>query len=141
MLKKVEHTSCQNLGSVIRTGWLEATVARSAIEWQEAKVMPHAQLSTSDKLEGTTRMYTAKLTFKAPSCDADQLREAIATGEHHAWRLTTTDGRVMLMGSTERPFPVMTVGEALPSKVADAQWSDVTVEWQSASPIPYLQEI
>lgn len=104
----------------------------SGLNWQPLQVKRYAQLTISDKVEDKNVVWTAKLQFK--TCDMPD-----AHGRW-AYRCRLTDGRYRLIGSYERPYPVVTVQENMPENVTDNQLNDFTVNWQSTRFIPYIQD-
>lgn len=102
------------------------------ITWQPLAVKPHAQLSITDKQEDKNTVWTAKLTFK--TCEEFDDREK------YAYRCRLTDGKYRLIGTDERPYPMVSVVESMPENVKDNQLNEVTVDWQSPCFIPYIRE-
>ncbi len=104
----------------------------SGISWQPLPIKPHAQLSITDKVEDKNTVWTAKLVFK--TCEEFEERG------RWAYRCRLSDGRYRLIGSSERPFPVASIGENMPENVTENQLNEVTVSWQSALFVPFISE-
>lgn len=131
LITKVERTPVLNLKGMIRVSKTEVRLPQG-IQWEELTVKPHAQLSVSDKQEDKATIWTARLAFKA--C------EPFPDRGHYAYRCRLFDGRCRLIGTDERPFPVVSVGESMPEKVTENQLPEVTITWQSPRFIPYIRE-
>ena len=104
----------------------------SGITWQPLNIKPHAQLTISDKQEDGNTVWTAKLVFK--TC------EEFADHERYAYRCRLFNGQYRLIGTDERPYPVVSVVESMPENVTENQLNEVTVNWQSPHFIPSIQE-
>lgn len=99
--------------------------------WQPLKIKQHAQLTISDKVEDGCTIWSAKLVFRTCEEFGDRGR--------WAYRCRLLDGRYRLIGTSERPYPIASVLENMPEKVADAHLNEVTVTWQSSHFIPYIE--
>lgn len=126
----VERTPVTSLQGMNRTSKTEVSIP-SGITWQPLEIRPHAQLTVTDKMEDKVRVWTAKLVFR--TCDG------LTERDRYAYRCRLNDGSYRLVGSAERPYPVATVSEVMPEKVADAQLYEVTVTWQLPRPIPQIR--
>lgn len=104
----------------------------SGISWQPLEIKPHAQLTISDKVENKNNIWTAKLVFKTCQEFVDR--------DRWAYRCRLLDGRYRLIGTDERPYPVASVSENMPENVTENQLNEVTVNYQSARFIPYIEE-
>lgn len=131
LVKKVERVPVISLSGMKR---ISKTVVElpSGVSWQPLNVKPHAQLTISDKQEDKNTVWSAKLVFK--SCDEFEDRD------RYAYRCILSDGRHILIGSDERPYPIASVNENYPENVTENQLNEVTVSWQSPHFIPYIQE-
>lgn len=100
--------------------------------WQSLVIKVPARLTISDKIEDGVRLYTAQLVFKV--CQED-----LGGWSRQAFRCHTADGKQLLIGSDERPYPVATVNQPRPDNMTDSQLCEVTVNYTSANQIPYIQ--
>lgn len=124
-------TPASNLNGMTRMSKSEVCLP-SGIEWEELDIKPHAQLVVSDKQEGKNTVWNAKLTFKTCLDTVDR--------EKYAYLCVLTNGQCRLIGTDERPFPVVTVQESMPENVTDNQLNEVTVNWQSPRFIPSVMD-
>ncbi len=127
----VERIPVQYLGGMFRKNLTSVSVP-AATEWQAIQIKPHAQLVITDKQEDKNTVWTAKLTFK--TC------ETMAGRGHFAYRCRLKNGQYRLIGTDERPYPVLSVSETMPENVTDNQLNEVTVSWSSPRFIPSLLE-
>ena len=127
----VERIPVQYLGGMFRVNLTSVSVP-AATEWQAIQIKPHAQLVITDKQEDKNTVWTAKLTFK--TC------ETMAGRGHFAYRCRLKNGQYRLVGTDERPYPVLSVSETMPENVTDNQLNEVTVSWSSPRFIPSLLE-
>ena len=106
----VERIPVQYLGGMFRKNLTSVSVP-AATEWQAIQIKPHAQLVITDKQEDKNTVWTAKLTFK--TC------ETMAGRGHFAYRCRLKNGQYRLIGTDERPYPVLSVSETMPENVTD----------------------
>ena len=100
------------------------------LEWIPIAIKPHAQLTISNKVEDSVRMYTAKLVFK--TCE-----DLKVTGRW-VYRCRLSDGRYLLIGSNVRPFTETSSVESRPENVTENQLNEVTVDWKQTRPVPQI---
>lgn len=131
IVRSVMRTPASNLNGMTRMSKSEVSLP-SGIEWEELDIKPHAQLVVSDKQEGKNTVWNAKLTFKTCLDTVDR--------EKYAYLCVLTNGQCRLIGTDERPFPVVTVQESMPENVTDNQLNEVTVNWQSPRFIPSVMD-
>ena len=127
----IERTPGTSLRYVKRVSKTEVNPSQR-VAWQPLEIKPHAQLTVTDKIEDKVRVWTAKLVFRT----CGDLPER----DRYAYRCRLVDGRYRLIGTHESPYPVTSVSEVMPEKVADSQLTEVTVTWQSDRFIPYIRE-
>lgn len=103
----------------------------SDLAWQSMPIKVPARLTVSDKIGEGVRLYTAQLVFR--TCED--------TGDLGRWayRCHTADGKLMLIGTPERPYPVATVTKNHPDNMTDNQLDEVTVTWTSCHRIPFIK--
>ena len=127
----IDRTPVTSIVGFQRTG-RNSVKMDAATPWQSLKIKVPARLTITDKIEDGVRLYTAQLVFK--TCSED-----LVNWERHAFRCHTADGKQVLIGSDDRPYPVATVNNPRPDNMTDSQLCEVTVNYTSASQIPYIQ--
>lgn len=129
LVTHIERCHITQIGTVTRIGLSEANIIAGA-DWSEIEIKVPASLTITDKVEDNVPIYTATLTFE--TCEDMEDRD------RYAWRVTLIDGTQMLIGTDERPYPVMTVSESHPDSVTDDQLNKVTVTYSSTMTIPVI---
>ena len=131
IITSVERTLVTSLQGMTR---ISKTVVKlpSGIVWSPLDIKPHASLSITDKQEDKNTVWTAKLVFKTPN--------DLENREHYAYRVRLYDGRYRLIGSGERPYPVLSVVENMPENITENQLNEATVEWITPYFIPFIRE-
>ena len=131
IITAVERTPVESLGGMVRASKTSVRLP-NGISWQSIQIKPHAQLVITDKQEDKNTVWTAKLTFK--TC------ETMAGRGHFAYRCRLKNGQYRLVGTDERPYPVLSVSETMPENVTDNQLNEATISWSSPQFIPYIVE-
>ena len=99
--------------------------------WESIPIKVPARLTLNDMIVDGTRMYTAQLVFRTCEEPGDRGRKV--------YRCKTADGRYYLIGNNDRPYPISTITMNHPDNMTDSQLNEVTVNYTSASKIPYIQ--
>ena len=89
-----------------------------------------ADLTLSDKVTDNVRLFTAKLTFLFCGDSYNK--------ERSAYILKLANGKEILIGSNERPFPTVETNQNLSSSDSNSELIEVTVNYTSTSEIPHL---
>lgn len=130
MVLGVERTECSNLRGLKRMDGEHVRIPEE-VTWEKIRVRPYASLSISTKYEDKLQIFTATLKFF--TC------QNLINGKLYAYRLKLIDGSFKLIGSDERPYPVMTIQENMPDKPTENQWNEVQVTWTTNSRIPQIE--
>lgn len=96
--------------------------------WRNFQTLPLvglASMDVSQSIDNGSRLTTVKIT--ARSC-ADF---SPMGNQHLAWRITTVQGDQYLVGTTEQPFPVVTVANDFPDKATERSGITVSVSWRT----------
>ena len=101
------------------------------IEWEPIPIKVPASLSITDKIEDRERIYTASLKFL--TCEGH-----LEDNLHYAYRVTIQDGSQMLIGSDQRPYPIINLNENHPENPTDNQLNEYTVSLISPKKVPYI---
>lgn len=126
---KVERTLCSNLKGMQSAGLASVKIPED-VEWEEIATRPQPSLAISEKVDDKVSIYTATLKFL--TC------QNINDRKYYAYRLTLLGGNMRLIGSSDRPYPVLTVAEQMPDKPSDNSWNEVTVTWSIPQIVPYI---
>lgn len=129
IITKVERTLCSNLPLSPMLGNYIVKLPEN-LQWEEITCREHASLSTTEKVDDKVPIYNATLKFY--TC------QELQDHRNYAYRLKLVDGSQLLLGTSVRPFPVMTVQDSLPEKPSDNSWMEVTVTWSCIRPIPQI---
>lgn len=129
IITKVERTLCSNLKGMLRLGENSVKLPDN-IQWKEVTCREYASLSTAEKMDDKVPIYNATLKFY--TC------QELQDHRNYAYRLKLVDGTQLLLGTSVRPFPVMTVQDSLPEKPSDNSWMEVMVTWSWIRPIPQI---
>lgn len=125
----IDRVPVSSLAGFIRVG-ADAVRVAAGVPWQPLAIKVPARLTVSDKVEDGVRLHTAQLVFRTcDDCDG---------GGRWAYRCHTADGRLYLVGSDARPYPVGTGVKNHPDNMTDSQLDEVTVTWTSSHGIPFI---
>lgn len=94
--------------------------------WRELPVVGLASLQVEEELISGVRIYTAKISASLP--------ERFVPVQHAALRLTDVRGRQLLVGLSERPYPLLTQEDALPDKPTEASRTQLNATWTAPRP-------
>lgn len=87
-----------------------------------------SQLEISEKTDNKERIRTAKLT--------STILDDISIGNKKlVFRLTDTQGKKLVLGSDERPFPIVSISEVLSGSTQSTSKKTMTVTLSSINPI------
>lgn len=115
----------------IRTSPTEAVISENVPFTHIENFKKPAQLVISDKIEDGNRIYTAKLTFQ--TCEG-----RLADPDRLAFLCKTIDGIYYLIGTDERPHPVVTQQDTHPNNFSDNQLTEVSVNYSAAQICPII---
>lgn len=96
----------------------------------EIEIRTPAKLSINNKVEGGVTVYSHQLVFR--TCENIECRG------HWAYVLRLADGKQLLMGSYERPYPVTVSSRTLPDNLSDSQLWEVTVSLTTRLDLPQI---
>lgn len=125
----VDRVKCSSLSGMRMNGKGTAKVPES-VSWERVPISTLASLVLADKLDGKVRTYTAQLKFL--TC------EELSDRDKYAYLATLADGRKLLIGSEERPFPVTMMEESIPQSVKDNQLYGLVISYESSRRIPTI---
>lgn len=118
----IDRVPCELLTGMFRKSASEVTIPQD-IPWEELCIVKPARLSYNNKVENKNTVWQTQLVFKT--------KEELDWTGNWAYRLTLVDGWKLLLGSSERPFPVTVMSQNLPDNLSDSQLAEVTVTYNS----------
>ena len=129
LINSLDYTSCLNLNGMMRSG-LTSVRLPDGIVWKNICIKTPAQLIVSEKYEDNVKIYTA--TLKVLTLDN------FPTDGKYVFRIHLTDGNYLIMGSNDRPYPMVTKHKDFPYSIKDSQLDEVTIVYTSPLPIPHI---
>lgn len=99
--------------------------------WPKVKCQKPAKLEITDKIEDGVRFYTHKLTFRTGHEDLDMRA-------NYAYVATTIEGKRYLIGTAERPYPIINMSDVHPDSFSSSTMVEYTVQWGSSRKAPRL---
>ena len=120
----------KELGSVSRIG--DVLKILPGTNWTKIAMEVPGDLEISSKIEDKVEIFTAKLTFRE-TCRYDYPPTPVFT-------VRLADGTLMLIGSSERPYPVVTESQAFSSSNSNSQLRELTVTYSDRLRIPLIAD-
>lgn len=113
--------------------WVDGSTVsvQGSVGWVKINVKPFPTLKISDKIESKQRIWTAELEFYTPETISDQ--------KPLIWRIGLTNGKFMLIGDGNRPYPILAFTDSLPDSPTENQLLAVKVTFNSVKKIPYIR--
>lgn len=126
-ISKVEMTTSDNVASwrILQQGKALVDIVGNMTE---LCCQGLSQLEISEKTDNKERIRTAKLT--------STILDDISIGNKKlVFRLTDTQGKKLILGSDERPFPIVSISEVLSGSAQSTSKKTMTVTLSSINPI------
>ena len=131
---KISTVDCQKIGGMLRVSATEVKMNAyfdfSSFE-EIADIRKPAALSVEEKIEDGQRLFNTKLVFYI--CE-----DWIEDIKRKAFLCETIDGDRYLIGTEERPYPVVTRKTTHPNNYKDNQLTEVTVTYTSDKMLPIV---
>lgn len=102
----------------------------SNLSWVPVRIQVPAKLTIINKVDDKNTVWTSTLQFRTCEDCSDR--------KHACYRVHLSDGRKLLIGSSERPYPVTVVNDSMPDNVNDSQLQEVTVTITSRNKPPQI---
>lgn len=96
----------------------------------EIPVQPFPKLEISEKKEGGQRIYTVKLTLKTTD-------DTLPSLDRKVFYALDINDMVWILGSKNRPYPIVTKSVSLPESAQDNQLNTFQIDYSSTLPILY----
>lgn len=123
---KVSRIPCRHLTATPNTPNPAALDVRRTAPWEEVCTQGPAKLQVTAKMDTGQLAYTAKLTFTALH-DLDSPRRC-------NYRLTLSDGTLLLLAPAGRPYPTVAIERTLPDSPKSTPLPEYTVEITASTP-------
>lgn len=99
----------------------------ATVSWEDLCTVGLSSLEFSDKVENKVRIYTTKLTC--------HLREECQVGNRKlVFLATTVQGKEFLVGTSSRPYPIVTQKCTMPDTPSGVSNTEMTVTFTSTQP-------
>lgn len=96
----------------------------------EIPVQPFPKLEISEKKEGGQRIYTVKLTLRTTD-------DTLSSLDRNVFYALDINDMVWILGSKNRPYPIVTKSVSLPESAQDNQLNTFQIDYSSILPILY----
>ena len=126
----VSVADARELTNIVRVGNGTVTHVMDYI-WIDMDIEVPGELEISSKIEDKVEIFTTKLTFREKCCHAYPLTPA--------FKVRSADGTEMVIGSSDRPYPVITQSQKLSSGNSDSQLWELTVTYSDRRRIPVIE--
>jgi hypothetical protein len=125
----VSRINIELLASMVRIDNNRVSIDNSP-EWEKLKIEIPGDLVLSSKIENKQTIYTAKLTFQ-------YCGDSYSTGKF-AYKVSLANGKKIIIGSGERPYPVVETSEDLSSGNSNSQLLSIVINYSSAQEIAFI---
>lgn len=99
-----------------------------AVHFTEIEIHDVVGVKISDEYENNQKIYTTTATFRTA-------RKTPVAMRRQVFRLTSMDGKRFLLGTSDRPYPVVKEENPFPEKPVDGMLKTVTITWKSVLPL------
>lgn len=106
---------------------------KTDVVFEKIAIQELAGVTIEDAYENNQKVYTTTVIFQ--TCDKRPL-----TDRRKAFRLTSLDGKMFMVGTNGRPYPIIKERNLYPEKPADSPMKVVTVTWKSLLPMLLISE-
>lgn len=122
-INRVEMIEATNLASSIFIPGVGVYLS-SPLNFQKMETIGLSSLESTDKIENKSRIISQKLTLS--------LRERFAVGNHKfCFLVTTVSGEQYIIGSKDRPYPLVTFTDARPDTATSKCAVTMTVTYSN----------
>lgn len=131
IINKIRIVPCSQVSGFTRISELEGFLSKD-IPWKELEdIKKPAAMTMNDKVKNGIRNVTTKLSF--------YIRQDWMPGARRlSFLCDTVDGDRYLIGTGQRPYPVITQQQVHPDKGTDNQLTEVIVEWKNRFKTPKI---
>lgn len=126
-IKCIETTSASKLNALnVFDG--NKTCLKVECDWKVLPIKELADVKVEDSLENGQRFYTTTVSFYSPDRD-------VTKSQRSAFRLTSVKGKRYLIGSNDRPYPIIKEVANFPEDPKNTSMKRVVITWKSIFPL------
>ncbi len=97
-------------------------------QFEKISTIGLSSVEISDKIENNQRVFTTKLTMT-------RCEKLLPGSKKYCFKVTTVTGSEFLIGSADKPYPVIENSESFPSSPGNKSGATVTVTYTSTIPM------
>lgn len=105
-------------------------VSIPSVNWNPVPINVPAKLSIINKVEAKNTIFTSTLVFR--TCEDFSYRG------HLCFRVRLANGQQLLIGTSDRPYCVVSVNDTIPDNLTDSQLQEVTITLTSSKKPPQI---
>ena len=126
-IHKIEWCEAYHLKSALLMPYDRRVILRDVVPWRTLPIVGLAALETSEEIEDGVRLHTTKLSAT--------LEETFVFPERPvAFLASSVNGSRFLIGTAQRPFPLVNQNSVLPSNSAENCITELVVNFTSQFP-------
>ena len=123
----IETTSASNLNALdVFDG--NKSCLKVDCDWKVIPIKELADVKVEDSFENGQKYYTTTVSFYSPDRELTKSQRA-------AFRLTSVRGKLYLMGSNDRPYPIIKETANFPDDPKNTSMKRVVITWKSIFPL------
>ena len=132
-IHKIEWCEAYHLQSAILMPHDRRVILRDVVPWRTLPIVGLAALETTEEMENGVRLHTTKLSAT--------LEETFVFPERPVVFLASSvNGSRFLIGTAQRPFPLVNQNSVLPSDSAENSFTELVVSLHSYYPLFYIRQ-
>ena len=131
-IHKIEYCEAKHLKSALLMPHDRRVILRDVVPWRTLPIVGLAALETSEEVEDGVKLHTTKLSAT--------LEETFVFPERPvAFLASSVNGSHFLIGTAQRPFPLINQNTILPSNSAENSITELVVNFTSQFPFVKTQ--
>ena len=131
-VKKIEMVRVEELSPLKIISKTSCMLSRE-VNFEDIDIQELVGVSIEDSYENNQKVYTTTATFSSK-----RKKPFVVRGV--AFRLTSVNGDRFMIGTKERPFPIIKEKNPFPEKVPDTSLKTATITWKSTLPMLHIIE-
>ncbi len=128
----IEMTDAENLSAMILLSDSSCKLQEN-VNFTVINIDGLAEVNIEEDYQNNQKTYKTTLQFNSCSKKPLSMRQK-------AFRLTALDGRRYLIGTSERPFPIIKEKNPFPRQPTGEQMKSVSISWNSIHPMMMIEE-